>query len=182
MCRALDTACEWCTQLLHRPAFCRNLNDRQRKRAHYWKGRESVLNNWKGRENVLNMPWKLFIENCNWKVLWTGRRNLQASSTSMQNALQKDTNIPQGRTMTPERARPLPNMLRRQPSWYGRSTELGFRSILNFRYGFCVDEKRRIWGWSHTWTLEPSVGIGRIHLGPPYQKVKYGPPLKINKN
>ncbi|KAG7273671.1 hypothetical protein CRUP_017424 [Coryphaenoides rupestris] len=35
-----------------------------------------------------------------------------------------------GNTMTPERARPLPNILRRLFSWYGRSTAVGFRSML----------------------------------------------------
>lgn len=37
---------------------------------------------------------------------------------------------PQGRTMTPERALPFPNIFLRLFSWYGLSTVDGFRSML----------------------------------------------------
>jgi len=37
---------------------------------------------------------------------------------------------PHGRTMTPDLALPLPNILRRLFSWYGRRMVFGFKSIL----------------------------------------------------
>merc|ERR1719245_2541091 len=37
---------------------------------------------------------------------------------------------PQGKTMTPDLARPLPNIFRRDFSWYGLRTAFGFRSML----------------------------------------------------
>lgn len=38
--------------------------------------------------------------------------------------------LPQGSTITPDLARPLPNILRRLFSWYGLKSVVGFRSIL----------------------------------------------------
>jgi len=42
------------------------------------------------------------------------------------------TSLPQGSTITPDLARPLPNILRRLFSWYGLNMVVGLRSILYY--------------------------------------------------
>ena len=43
---------------------------------------------------------------------------------------------PHGSTITPDRARPLPNIFRKLFSWYGRSIVLGFKSMLKRKSNF----------------------------------------------